>query len=120
MASGRIPIKYEWEIELFETSRGEKPVEDFIRSMESGSIAKIAHAIDLLKQHGSLLGMPHAKKVTNQLYELRIRGKQEIRILYAFSYRMIYLLHGFKKKQDKIPSKELHTAEVRLSYLTKI
>lgn len=88
--------------------------------MEPGTIAKIAHAIDLLGKHGSLLAMPHAKKVTNQLHELRIRGKQEIRILDAFSSRKIYLLHGFKKKQDKIPPKELHTAEVRLYFLTKI
>ncbi|MBU0569907.1 type II toxin-antitoxin system RelE/ParE family toxin [Patescibacteria group bacterium] len=107
-----------WDIILFETARGEKPVEEFIKSLDSSTIAKVAHEIDLLEKHGPFLGMPHARKLCKELYELRIRGKQEIRIIYLFFKRNIYLLHAFKKKKQKTPRKEISTAKKRLVVLT--
>jgi len=65
-----------WNILLFETNRVEKPVEKFIKSQNPATIAKIAHTLDLLEKYGSFLSMPHSKKITGNLYELRIRGKQ--------------------------------------------
>lgn len=70
-----------WEILEYETTRGERPVADFTKKQQSQSIAKIVHLIDLLEIHGSLLGMPHAKRLESNLYELRVRGKEEIRII---------------------------------------
>ena len=109
-----------WEVIAFETGRGEKPVEEYIRSQEIATIAKIAHSIDLLEKHGPYLGMPHAKKISADLYELRMRGKQEIRILYTFSKRNIYLLHAFSKKRSTLPRKEIKVAQQRLVDLTNI
>jgi len=62
--------------------------------------------------------MPHAKKLTGKIYELRIRGKEEVRIIYAFVKNRIYLLHAFKKKTQKTPIREIKIALRRLSYLT--
>lgn len=107
-----------WNIFLYETVRGEKPVKEFIKLLSPITIAKIAHTIDLLKQYGSSLNMPHSKKITNNLYELRIRGKQEIRIFYVFKEKDIYLLHAFQKKSQKMPLKELKTALSRMRLLT--
>lgn len=90
----------EWKILEFETIRGERPVADF------------------LEIHGNLLGMPHAKRLEPNLYELRIRGKEEIRIIYGFKQKNIYLLHGFKKQKQKTPKKEIETARQRLLSLT--
>ena len=56
----------EWKIIEYETIRGERPVADFIKKQQPQAIAKIAHFIDLLEVHGSLLGMPHAKKTGNE------------------------------------------------------
>ncbi len=67
-----------WKIIEFETVREERPVAEFIKNQQPQAIAKIAHLIDLLEIHGSLLGMPHAKKLETDLYELRVRGKEEI------------------------------------------
>ncbi|MBU1179983.1 type II toxin-antitoxin system RelE/ParE family toxin, partial [Patescibacteria group bacterium] len=44
------------------------------------------------------LTLPHAKKVDKSIFELRIRGRQEARIFYAFHKNEIILLHGFVKK----------------------
>jgi len=104
----------DWIIKVFETKRGEKPVEEFIKCLDESTIAKFIHVADLLEKYGPFLGMPHAKKITAGLYELRIRGKQEIRIIYGFVKEKIFLLHGFKKQTQKTPKKEIETALSRL------
>lgn len=106
-----------WVIQVYESQRGEKPVEEFIRSLEPKTISKVSHRIDLLEKYGSLLGMPHSRKLTANLYELRIRGKQEVRIIYGFINRNIYLLHIFKKQTQKTPTKEIATALKRFESL---
>jgi phage-related protein len=103
-----------WNILFFETKRGEKIVKKFIKSQSEPTIAKILHKIDLLQNYGPNLGMPHTKKITDRLYELRIRGTDEIRIFYTFLNNKIFLLHGFKKKTQEIPAKEIAIAESRL------
>lgn len=103
-----------WNIKSFETKRGEKPVEEFVKSLDESTIAKVIHTINLLEKYGPFLGMPHSKKLVPNLYELRIRGKQEIRIIYGFFEKNIFLLHGFKKQSQKTPKKEIETALSRL------
>ncbi|GIW64592.1 MAG: hypothetical protein KatS3mg092_0525 [Patescibacteria group bacterium] len=103
-----------WKILEFETNRGERPVADFIKKQQPQAIAKIIHLLDLLEIYGSFLGMPHAKKLDSNLYELRIRGKEEIRIIYTFIRRTIYLLSAFKKQKQKTPKKEIEIAKQRL------
>ncbi len=102
---------------FFESDRGEKYVEEIIKSLDPSTIAKVVHTIDMLEKFGPALGMPHSKKLTKELYELRIRGKQELRIIYCFARNDIYLIHGFLKKSQKTPAKELSTAEKRFSNL---
>ena len=83
-----------WTILTYENNRGDKPVDDFIKKQQSQARSKIVHNIRLLRQYGNLLGMPHSKALDKDLYELRIRGKEEIRILYCFTkIKTIYLLH---------------------------
>lgn len=103
-----------WTVIVFESRRGEKYVEEFIKSLEPPTIAKVTHVIDLLEKHGPLLGMPHSKYLSSKLYELRARGRQEVRVIYAVAGNKIYLLHGFRKHSQKTPSKEIDTALKRL------
>ncbi len=107
-----------WNIILFETLRGEKPIEEFITSKSPQTKAKITHLIDILQIHGNILGMPHSKQLTKGLYELRVRGKEELRILYCFKQKNIYLLHAFKKQTQKTPAKEIEIALKRVELLT--
>lgn len=66
---------------------------------------------------GHTLGLPHSKKVHAKLFELRSRGKQEVRIFYAFHKDAAVLLHGFVKKSRRIPKKEIRTALQKLQHL---
>ena len=107
-----------WTIETFETSSKDKPVDEFIKKQQPQAKAKIAHHVSLLKQYGIKLGMPHAKMLGGGLYELRIRGKEELRIFYCFARKTIYLLHAFKKQKQETPQKELDIARKRKKSLT--
>ena len=80
----------------------DEAVEKFIRSLEKTTIAKTLRTIDLLEKFAHRLSIPHSKKVSDKLFELRVRGKQEVRIFYYFSKGSIYLIHGFIKKSSRI------------------
>lgn len=104
-------------IKTFETKSGQKPVDDFIKKQNIPTRKKIAFLINLLERFGMHLGMPYSRKITDGLYELRVRGKVEIRIIYGLRSNQAILLHIFKKKQDKIPRREIETAQARLIML---
>ncbi len=110
-----------WIILTYETNRGEKPVDEFIRKQQPQVRSKIVHNVRLLRQYGNMLGMPHSKALGGGLYELRIRGKEELRIFYCFTQqKTIYLLHAFKKQKQQTSHKELELALSRMKELTKI
>jgi len=92
-------------------------VEEFIKSLEEQTIAKVLRTTELLEEYGPQLVMPHSRKIENNLFELRIRGQQEIRIFYTFHKSSAILLHGFVKKSEKTPKKEIKTALQRLEAL---
>ena len=95
-------------------------VRKFIFSLEPVTQAKYQRAKDLLEQFGHELSMSLSKKVAEGLFELRIRGRQEVRIFYAFHKNFAYLLHGFVKKSQKTPYKEIRLALARKKLLTII
>ena len=107
----------QWEILLYETLQGDSPVNDFILSLDLKAQSKVRAAIKMLQEFGMRLGLPHIKKLTGtKLWELRILGSDSIRVLYiATSGKTFLLLHGFKKKKDKTPPKEIRIAEGRLT-----
>jgi hypothetical protein len=92
-------------------------VEEFIGSLEKQTIARVLHTIDLLETFGNKLGMPHSKMIQKDLFELRIRGKQEVRILYTFSKRNAVLLFGFVKKTEKTPRRYIELALLKTKQL---
>lgn len=96
-----------WQVKYFQTRRGDYPVKDFIENLEKPLFIRIFRYIDLIINKGFDLTPPYAKKIQNNIWELRITEKSQIRILYTYSNNVFYLLHAFKKKKDKIPLKEL-------------
>jgi len=106
-----------WKVLFFQTARGEYPVKDFIEKQDRNTIAKINLSIKLLIDYGPFLKPPDIKKLQDKLYELRIQGKSSIRIFYTADKGRYYLLHAFKKKSQRTPSKELKVALDRMRKL---
>ncbi len=92
-------------------------VENFIAGLEESIIAKTLRTLDLLEKFGNNLGMPHSKKIGSNLFELRLRSKSEIRIIYCFYKNKTLLLHAFIKKTKKIPKRAISLAQNRLNSL---
>lgn len=89
-------------------------VKKFIKSLQKPTQSKMLRSIELLEQYGRMLGMPHVKKITQELYELRIRGSQEVRIFFVIQKIGVLLLHGLIKKSQKTPRQEIETAIKRI------
>lgn len=105
-----------WNIELYKTTNNKSPIDDFVDSLDAKAQNKIIEVFGLLKELGINLGMPHSKKVIGTpLWELRILGRDNIRIFYiARSGKTFLLLHGFQKKKQKTDKKEIKIALDRL------
>lgn len=93
-------------------------IHDYLLSLQESSSTKAFKLIRLLQTFGNHLGMPYSKQISNNLFELRARGQQEIRIFYCFHENQAVIIHAFIKKSQKTPQKEIETALERISSLT--
>jgi len=110
-----------WSIEYCRSETGRSPAKDYIDSLDARSRARVARTLDLLEEFGTELGMPYAKHIEGQLWELRARhGRNRYRIIYFLAVgRTFVLLHGLTKKQGPVPRSDIEIAERRRdSYLS--
>ena len=110
-----------WEIQYFETANGRRPVQEFVDALDARSKAKIARTLDLLEELGVKLGMPYAKHVEGDMWEIRTRvGSNQYRIIYfLFAGGAFILLHGLLKKSGQIPQRDLRMARDRRTEFLK-
>lgn len=94
------------------TSSGENPTEKFLDSLQKPDKAKIIRILRYVEIYGLITVLPHVKKLTGtSLWEIRILGKANIRVVYAILREdSILLVHGFSKKKQKTPSKDIDLA----------
>lgn len=79
--------------------------------------ARFLHMSELLLNFGPLnVGLPHARPLENKLWELRLKGKDNIaRSIYVLVIkRRIIILHTFIKKTQKTPAHALQVARNRI------
>lgn len=106
-----------WNVEFYVKENKESPVEDFIKTLPAKLQAKAMWEIELLNRYGTQLKEPYLKPIKGDEY----KGLWELRIKFAGNISRIFyfmpignsfiLLHGFVKKTDKIPRRELETAK---------
>ena len=105
-----------WNIIFYEKEDGTTPVQEFLDKLPEKHHAKALRDIDVLEKYGSALTEPHVKHIKGKLWELRIKSASDIsRIFYFFRVgKNIVLLHGFVKKTQKTPNREIETANTYL------
>ena len=96
------------QVEIFDTA-----TEKFIKALNASSYAKTLRTIDLLKDYGHTLAMPHSRMVERGLFELRIKGRQAVRLFYVYNGEQAMILHGFIKKTTKTPRREIDVARTK-------
>lgn len=89
----------------FTTESGDSPVEKFIDSLDYKTQRKFFFKKGLLQEFGPRLPYPHAKRISDDIYELRLEGVEgSIRVLYFFFYKNeIIFTNGFVKKSNRTP-----------------
>src|SRR3989344_6495808 len=93
-------------------SDGRNPIKDFLESLEKNKKAKVFRIFQYIELYGLSSVLPHLKKIIGtKLWEIRILGSDNIRILYiVVENNDILVLNGFVKKTQKTPTKELTIA----------
>jgi phage-related protein len=105
----------DWRVAYFREASGRSPVETFIdgRAMEEKIETMVG--IDMLQSHGISVGRPWAAPLGKGLWELRIRTRRQLRILYfSHTEKTFVLLHGFVKKTREVPQSEIQSALRRM------
>jgi len=102
-----------YQIEFYGNKRNNE-IESFMSNLQPSTISKSIRIMNLLKKRGLIIGMPFIKKIDNDLYELRIKGREEVRYLFGTFGTIFYIVHAFKKKTNKITKNDLTIAKKRL------
>lgn len=110
-----------WAVVFYETDSGKIPVKRFIDSLSEFERARVVRDLKQLEAFGLELKAPLVRGLRKKLWELRITGSNQHRILYfAVSGRRLVLLHGFTKKTQRTPPTEIEKALKRMAdYLAR-
>lgn len=103
-------------IKFYRLETGKCPVEEFFDSLTNKQFEKIAFVLDLIEQI-DIVPRKYFKKLkgADEIWEVRVQhGNNIFRILGFFDGKELVILnHAFTKKSQKIPQKEIATAEKR-------
>jgi phage-related protein len=101
---------------FYETTKGIKPVQEFLDSLSDKHVKKIVWVLRLIRDL-DFIPKEYLKKLvnTNDIWEIRIQsGNNIFRILCFFDKgNFIVLTNGFAKKTQKTPKNEIDLAEKR-------
>ncbi len=102
-------------VNFFLTKSGKEPVRDWLRSLEKEERKIIGEDIKLV-QFRWPLGMPLVRKMEANLWELRSKftSGNISRVFFTVKGSQMILLHGFIKKSQKTPQKEIDLARTRM------
>lgn len=112
-------MENKWKIIYYISASGENPVKELLDDHPKAKL-KVFRILSNIEEFGLNFAIPHIKKLTGTpLWEIRILGKDSVRILYVTKQgEQILLLHAFIKKTDKTPSKEIDISLARLTEIT--
>ena len=100
---------------FYETQQGKQPCRDFLLALEKDDRREVGADI-FAAQKGFPLGLPLCRKMNKELWEIRSTVSDGIcRVFFTVDGNAMILLHGFKKKSDKTPLKEIGIAKKRLN-----
>ena len=106
----------EWTIYFYKTQDSKSPVEEWLLSIPDTALAKLTRNMGLLREFNITLREPYVKPLSDKLYEIRAKDTNGIyRVIYfAHTGQKFIMVHGFTKKTQKTPLKELKLAKKRM------
>jgi phage-related protein len=103
----------EFTIDYVELPNGRVPAREFVDSLDDKAAARIDAFIDRLRIYGNRMQGKFVKKLTGDIFELRVKQFDRIfRVLFFFQPGMLIVIaSGFQKKTEQTPPVEITRAE---------
>ncbi|MFA6295554.1 MAG: type II toxin-antitoxin system RelE/ParE family toxin [Candidatus Paceibacterota bacterium] len=92
-------------------------VEDFIRSLDIKGESRARMYLLMLQRFGNLLRMPYSRNLLPGIFELRVTGENNLRLIYVFIKDSAIVFHVFSKKTQKTGNKEMKLIKNKFRYL---
>lgn len=103
-------------INFYRTDDDKCPIEEFLDSLNSKQVQKVAWVLQLVEEL-EVVPTTYLKKLvsTDDIWEIRVQvGGNIFRLFGFFDHdNLVILNHGFQKKAQKTPPKEIKIAESR-------
>ncbi len=105
-----------WKITYYQSNSGKTPVLDYMEMQKPEIAARIRNSLRYLKEFGIEKSLLDTRKIKGKkykgLYELKVDSS---RIFYFLATeKKFVLVHGFTKKSNKTPQRELEKALKRM------
>src|ERR1700721_2147914 len=96
-----------------ELPNGRVPAREFVESLDDKAAARIDAFIDRLRVYGNRMQGKFVKKLTDDIFELRVKQFDRIfRVLFFYQPGMLIVItSGFQKKTQQTPPAEIARAE---------
>src|ERR1700723_417109 len=103
----------QFRIEYVELPNGRIPARELIDSLDDKAAARIDAFIDRLRVYGNRMQGKFVKKLTDDIFELRVKQFDRIfRVLFFYQPGMLIVItSGFQKKTEQTPPAEIAKAE---------
>jgi len=107
----------EWSIVFYMEENGSSPVRDFLEGLDAKTQARFLWSIEQLRLRNVQAREPLVRHLDDKIWELREESHTDIyRLLYFFfTGKRIIFVHGFQKKTQKTPRREIELALKRLA-----
>jgi phage-related protein len=100
-----------WSVEIVEKA------EEELDELPSDMKARFVHIAEMLEDLGpDRVGMPHVRHLEDELWEIRMRGRDGIAraIYFSAKTRRVVVVRVFIKKTEKTPRREIDLAHTRV------
>ncbi len=102
----------EFTIEYVELPNGRVPAREFVDALDDKAAARIDAFIERLRIYGNRMQGKFVKKLTDDIFELRVKQFDRIfRVLFFYQPGMLIVItSGFQKKTEQTPPGEITRA----------
>ena len=101
-----------YKIRFYDPQSKISPIKKFLDTCQPSLRTKILRQLKYVEEYGLSPAIPNIRKITSSsLWELRILGRDNIRIIcVSLPDKEVKVLHVFRKKKQKTPTNELNIA----------
>ena len=105
----------DWSLAFYIDEHGDSPVEELLDGLDTATRTIVQWSMEQLRVRNVLAREPLVRHLADDLWELRVESRgNAYRVIYFFlTGRHIIFLHGFLKKTQRTPRREMEMAQRR-------